>query len=239
MIPKKIHYVWVGGNPIPKQFQAYINKWSELMPEWEIIRHDETSFDISSSLFCKQAFEAKRWAFVSDYIRVKVLYEQGGIYLDTDEDMQQPLDCFVNHKAFFGMENGNTLQAGVFGCEPKNEIIGQILKYYDSIDYIVNGKQNNTVIGSHFFHVIQSFYPSIQLKEEIQEIGSGIFIYPSVYFCPDIRKPLKDSNTYTIHRYAATWYTPSQKLKRKFINLIGVERAQFFVKIKRVVNKYI
>ena len=120
------------------------------MPDWEVVRWDESNFDVNCSVLCKQAYEAKRWAFVSDYVRVKVLYEEGGIYLDTDEEMVQSLDRFAYHKAFFGMEAGLRLQAGVFGCEPKNEIMAAILEYYNQIEYIENDKQNNIVIGTHF-----------------------------------------------------------------------------------------
>lgn len=239
MIPKKLHYVWLGGNQIPEEYQNYIDGWAKMMPDWEIVRWDETVFDVNCSSYCKQAYEAKRWAFVSDYVRVKVLYDEGGVYLDTDEEMVRPLDQFTEHSAVFGMESGLKLQAGMFGCEPRSAVIGKILEYYNSINYIENSKQNNAVIGLHFENVLRKIYPNFRLCEEIQMLGNGVVVYPSDYFCPDIKKPLTNPNTHTIHHYAGTWLSKGQRMKIKFNDFIGDRNAKMLSKIKKCLKNII
>lgn len=236
MIPHKLHYVWVGGAPIPAKYQAFIDHWTELMPDWEIVRWDESNFDIeNSSDFCRQAYEHKRWAFVSDYIRVKVLYEHGGIYLDTDEQMVQSLERFAEHKFFVGMEPVNHIGGQVFGCEAKNEVMGAILEHYDSINYIEDGKQNNVVIGSHFAAVLEKLYPQFALKEEVQQLGDGVVVYPSTYFCPDLATLKITSDSYTIHRPMGSWLSPTAKLKKQIYTIItSVKPLRWlYLKIKR------
>lgn len=237
MIPKKLHYVWVGGAEIPAKYQAFIENWSRLMPGWEIIRWDETNFDIeNSSNYCRQAYEQKRWAFVSDYIRVKVLYDHGGIYLDTDEEMVQSLDCFVECTAFFGLEAGARLQAGVFGCQAKNHIVGQILAYYDHLYYEVDGRQDNTVIGTHFLMVLQKEFPEFVPKEpDAKDLGDGVVVYPSRYFCPDLATLSITKESYTIHRPMGSWLSPREKLKKRIYTTITSIKplAWMYRKIKR------
>lgn len=215
MITKKLHYVWVGGGPIPPTYQAYIDRWSVLMPDWEVVRWDEQNFDVHSSAYCRQAYEQKRWAFVSDYIRVKVLYDHGGIYLDTDEEMVQSLECFAQHQAFFGLESGPRLQAGVFGCQAKNEAVGAILKHYDQRGYLVNGKQDNTVVGTHFLEVLRGLYPDFEPKEQVTVLADGVVVYPSRYFCPDLATLRITDESYTIHRPMGSWLSPKDQLKKK------------------------
>ena len=101
-IPKIIHYCWFGGNPMPDSFQKCIDSWKQVMPEYEIVCWDESNFDLTSVPFVSEAAEMKKWAFVSDYVRLYALYYQGGIYLDTDVEIVQPLDRFLMHSFFSG-----------------------------------------------------------------------------------------------------------------------------------------
>lgn len=236
MIPKKLHYVWVGGTEIPAKYQAFIENWSRLMPEWEIVRWDEMNFDVkNSSDYCRQAYAQKRWAFVSDYIRVKVLYDHGGIYLDTDEEMVQSLDCFAVHQMFVGMEPGNIIGAQVFGCQKGNSLMGKILDYYNQLDYLSEGVQNNTVIGTHFKNVIQQNYPELELKENVQYLGDGVVVYPSQYFCPDLMTLEITEESYTIHRPMGSWLSPRARMKKRIYTTITSIKplAWMYRKIKR------
>lgn len=206
-----------------------------MMPDWEIVRWDETNFDLLQSEFCRQAYEAKRWAFVSDYIRVNVMYNFGGIYLDVDEEMIQPLYKFALHKAFFGMEAGNRLQGGLFGCEKNSPVIGEILVHYNSLEYIKNGQQDNTVIGTRFVEVLQDRYPHFQLNEQIQELEEGVFVYPSRYFCPDLATLKITEESFTIHRPMGSWLNSQDKLKKYIYTFITKIKpfTWLYCKIKR------
>ena len=106
MIPKIIHYCWFGRNPKPKLAEKCIKSWKKYCPEYEIIEWNEDNYDLSSApLYVRQAYEAKRWAFVTDYIRLQVIYENGGIYLDTDVELRKSLDPLLVHQAYFGFED--------------------------------------------------------------------------------------------------------------------------------------
>lgn len=104
MIPKKIHYVWVGGQKKPKDIERCINSWKKNLKGYEIKEWNENNFDINSHSFTKGAYKSKKWAYVSDYIRMYALYEEGGIYLDTDNLVLEDLEKFLNDRAFVGFE---------------------------------------------------------------------------------------------------------------------------------------
>ena len=108
-IPKKIHYVWVGGQPKSKDIQACMKTWRKHLGDYEIIEWNEKNFDIDSSLFVRQAYEQKRWAYVSDYIRAYAVYHYGGIYLDTDVLVLDDLTRFLDHRAFVGLRTASIL----------------------------------------------------------------------------------------------------------------------------------
>ena len=102
MIPKVIHYCWFGYNPIPKEYYSYMQSWQEKCPDYKIQRWDESNFDVDQNLYCKQAYARKKWAFVSDYARLKIIYEHGGIYLDTDVEVIKRGKCGKDRKNAVG-----------------------------------------------------------------------------------------------------------------------------------------
>ncbi len=119
MIPKTIHYCWFGRNPKPKLAEKCIRSWKRRCPDYEIIEWNEDNYDISSApLFVRQAYEKKKWGFVPDYIRLDLINRFGGIYLDTDVEVLKRLDCFLENKSFFGLENNKYVALGLgFGAE--------------------------------------------------------------------------------------------------------------------------
>jgi mannosyltransferase OCH1-like enzyme len=105
MIPKVIHYCWFGGKPLPELAKKCIASWKKKCPDYEIKEWNETNFDLSSNRYLQEAIKMKKWAFASDYIRLAVLYNEGGIYLDTDVEILKPLDKFLRHDFFTNFEN--------------------------------------------------------------------------------------------------------------------------------------
>ena len=129
-IPKIIHYCWFGGNPKPQLVLRCIESWKKYCPDFEIIEWNEGNYDIHSNLFVEEAYLAKKWAFVSDYIRGEILLQRGGIYLDTDMELLQPLLPLLEHSFFAGFEARDTIASCIIGCCKENEIMRLYFDYY-------------------------------------------------------------------------------------------------------------
>ena len=130
MIPKIIHYCWFGRNPLTEEAKACITSWRRYCPDYKIMEWNESNFDVTKNDYCREAYETKKWAFVSDYARLCVAYEYGGIYMDTDVEVVCPLDSLLNHKAFMGFENDHSVSIGTFGAEKENSVVGDFLSIY-------------------------------------------------------------------------------------------------------------
>lgn len=185
MIPKIIHYCWFGSGPKSELIEKCISSWNKYLPDYEIIEWNEDNFDISSNLYVKQAYEAKKWAFVSDYVRLFALYTCGGVYLDTDVEILKPFDsAFLQNRAFTGFEAKDSPVTAVLGAEKGNPIIDALLSYYlDHVFINADGSYNlktNTNTISEF--LIQN---GILPNGKLQDV-SGFRVYPQIYFVPII-----------------------------------------------------
>lgn len=210
-IPKIIHYVWVGGNPKPKDIQKCMNSWKKHLDGYEIKEWNETNFDINSHPFCKAAYEAKKWAYVSDYIRAYAIYNEGGIYLDTDVILLRNFDPYLKHDAFVGFENDTHPFTAVFGAQKKHPLLKKILDYYDKLDsFNFDFKSNNTISVSNI--LINDY--NCKLGNKYQELKDGITVYPDYIFC----NPSKDS--VSIHVFTGTWLEDKKSLKYKIMKSI-------------------
>ncbi len=184
MIPKKLHYIWLGNNSKPNLMDICINSWREKLPDYEIIEWNESNLDfeneINNNTFLKECLERKLWAFLSDYFRMKVLYENGGIYLDTDMQIIKSLDDFLKDDFFIGLESEDVISAGIIGAVPHNEVIKDIMDFYKQDIW----NEPIYTIPSIITRVLKKKY-SFELKNEIINIKDGaIKIYPSNYFYP-------------------------------------------------------
>ncbi len=222
---KVIHYCWFGGKPLNKLAKKCINSWKKYFPDYEIKEWNESNFDFNCCQYVKEAYEAKKWAFVSDYARYKILYQQGGVYFDTDVEVIKPFDDILSKGAFMGCENSKGEKISVasgLGCavEPNNEFYKLMLESYEKDSFILeNGELNlYTVVDRVTDALIEK---GLEDSEEIQEI-CGIKIYPTEYFCPiDINTGKKKitKNTYSIHHYQASWKSSKAKLKKNVYRL--------------------
>ena len=146
MIPKIIHYCWFGGNPLPEDAKRCIASWKHYMPDYEIKEWNESNFDIRCNTYCEQAHGAKKYAFVSDYARLWILYQEGGIYFDTDVEVIKSLDNIIAKGAFMGCETSPTKDNQIItvnpglglGVEPKNPIYKELLDLYNKRSFILN-----------------------------------------------------------------------------------------------------
>lgn len=221
MIPKVIHYCWFGGKPLPKLAKKCIKSWKKYCPDYEIIRWDESNYDVSAApLYVRQAYEAKKWAFVTDYVRLQIVYEHGGIYLDTDVELIKSLDTFLAQRAFFGFENSGFddsvyVATGLgFGAEKGTEILFEMMEDYNASPLILeDGTIDNTSCPVRNTKVLvrYGFLQNGQHQER-----DGIAIYPHEVFCPICFHNGKRNitpETFSIHWYTASWFPKEEKKK--------------------------
>lgn len=207
-IPKTIHYCWFGGNPIPKQFLNYMESWRKYCPDYEIMEWNEENYDIGKSVFMRQAYEQKKWAFVSDYARLDIIHEYGGIYLDTDVELLKNLDELLNDDMYCGFEQNNYINFGLgFGAVKGHRILKELLKVYDSMRFIQSdGSLNQTACAVYQLEAL--IRNGMKMENTYQRL-KDVTVYPSECFAPI--GLMGDGNyitehTYSIHHYSSTWW---------------------------------
>ncbi|WP_051640918.1 glycosyltransferase family 32 protein [Bacillus sp. MB2021] len=211
-IPKIIHYCWFGHSSHNELMSKCINSWKEHLPDYKIIEWSERNFDINSNIFVKEAYNLKKFAFVTDYVRLFVLYHYGGIYLDTDVEVKKNLDPFLSHSAFSGFEDEKRISTAIIGSKKNNYWIGELLEYYNNKRFVkedgsLDIKTNVDIISS-----ISENQFNIKLNNEYQEVRDLLALYPREYFCPKDFKTgllLKSEKTYTIHHFNGSWLEES------------------------------
>lgn len=181
MIPKVIHYCWFGKEEKPDIVKKCMQSWKEQCPGWKIVEWNEDNFDLTECQFIKEAYEKKKWAFVSDYARLKVLYQYGGFYMDTDVEILQKgaLDSFCLYKNIFPFENQVRINTGMFcGCEEKTEVIKSLIEPYKEIHFTGDRGQINTMMN---LPILESMFPSLIWNNQRQLIGDTLFIPTGEY----------------------------------------------------------
>lgn len=235
MIPKKIHYCWFGKGKMPELAHKCIDSWHEYLPEYEMILWNEDNFDINSVPYVREAYRAKKFAFVTDYVRLYALYNYGGIYMDTDVEVLKPLDRFLEHKSFSGFEDLHSIPTGIMASEQYGAWVNMQLEYYKDRSFILpNGSIDYTTNVATITSIMVS--QGFKLNNKLQNFNDIIVIYPKDYFCPKSYVTGKielTENTYTIHHFAGSWLTPTQKLKTKIKNILGDSIVSLIKKILR------
>lgn len=224
-IPKVINYCWFGGRPLPSDVNKCIKSWKKYCPDYEIKQWNESNFDVNLYPFAKDAYESKAWAFVSDYARLKIIYDNGGIYLDTDVELLKPLDPLLKYECYLPIQqNGNYVNTGLgFGAEKANPVIKMLLQTYNSIAFDDKNRQN---YSCPFINTADLEKIGFKRVDELQ-ILPHVTIFPSRYFDPypsGIGNNLMCSDTISIHHYSATWMTGKQRLKRKVARAVGEDK---------------
>ena len=248
MIPKIIHYCWFGRNPLPKSAIKCIESWKRLFPDYEIKEWNEDNFDVNMIPYTSQAYKVKKYAYVSDYARFWILYQYGGIYFDTDVEVIRPLDDIIERGNFMGFERDpipgatGTVAPGLglgvnpglgLGVNPGLGLIKELLDLYKTLDY---EKENRN--GT--FKTIVDYTTERLLVYGLKDVKgvqlvSDIFIYPKEYFNPleHINQLQITNNTRSIHHYAGTWISPKEKIKKKFVKLLGSKIYGLILKFRK------
>ena len=140
---KKIHYCWFGGKKLPKSVEQCIKTWKEQLPDYEITEWNENNFDINVCPFVKQAYENKKWAFVSDFVRLKAVYDYGGIYMDTDVELYESFENLLDNEIFMFFQNHNQINTGLgFGAEKGNYLVKSLLDDYMRLKFSLENVKN-------------------------------------------------------------------------------------------------
>ena len=214
-IPKIIHYCWFGKNPLPSEYKKYIESWKKFCPDYEIKEWNEDNFDINSNIYMKEAYEAKKWAFVTDYVRLYVLYKYGGIYMDADVEVIKPLDEFLKHEAFSGFETKTDIPTGIMACRKGNKLFKELLDYYNNRHFKLDSGEYDTTTNVITITKICEKYGLV--KNNKYQVINGFALYPKEYFCPkNIKTGVidKTDNTYTIHHFSGSWMPQEQQKRR-------------------------
>lgn len=225
-IPKKIHFCWLSGEEYPELVQKCIHSWKEKLPDYEIKCWDTKNFDVNICRYTREAFQTKKYAFVSDYVRLYALYHEGGIYLDSDIEVLKNFDDLLQNSAFTGFEKNNqTVAAWIFGSEKKNPIFKEFLDYYvDKVFILPNGEYDLTPNPFPVTDICVNH--GLKLNGKKQELDS-ITVYPRDYFCPYNRATEElniTENTYCIHYFNGAW--------------ISGDKKQIIHKRKQIIKKY-
>jgi hypothetical protein len=236
MIPKTIHYCWLSGDPFPETIAKCMATWKTQLPDYEFILWDTKRFDLESSLWVKQAFETKKYAFAADYIRLYAVYHFGGIYMDTDVEVVKPFDDLLSLPYFVGSEGGGIIEAGVFGAQKGMPWLKDCLSYYDNKAFIKpDGTPDTWTLPRIMMASIEKNrtvieLPKAQIMQKLtQDIPGQLLMFPPDFFCAKNHGTgvvYKNENTYSIHHFAMSWiskkHTFFPNLKRKLMKFFGV-----------------
>lgn len=228
MIPKIIHYCWFGRNPLPELAQKCIASWKKYLPDYEIKEWNEDNFDVNIIPYTAEAYEQKKYAFVSDYARFWILYKYGGIYFDTDVEVIRPIDDIIARGNFMGCETdatgGNTASVAPglgLGVNPGLNLIKKMLEYYEGKHFVLESVMRNQITVVHIATQVL-FDNGMKNVAGIQQVD-GVWIYPPEYFCPInviTGRIHVEKNTRTIHHYAGTWVDKKFSLKELIKKLL-------------------
>lgn len=242
-IPKIIHYCWFGKGKKSKLIEKCMKTWKKYMPDYEIMEWNEENFDINCNQYVKQAYENRKYAFVSDYARLYALYNYGGIYFDTDIEVVKNIDKYIKNRDVYGFERKDIIMTGVMISKKNSEIIKKFMEAYYNISFVNDDGSFNTLTNTCRFTKILKEY-GLVCNNEKQILKNEIAdIYPLEYFCAydmDNSHFIPTKNTVTIHHYDGSWTSKKSKLtkkiKRILSNMLGLKMYDKVRKIKKEIR---
>lgn len=206
-IPKIIHYCWFGGGKMPDESIRYIEGWKRMCPNYRFMLWDESNYDINKNLYMKQAYQEQKWAFVSDYARLDVVNTYGGVYLDVDVELLQPLDIMLGEEAFCGFENASEVNFGLaFGACPDNIIIRKLLDLYESLQWDGGIK----TCPAYQTQVLQEY--GMEAVNKFQKL-ENMTVFPATVLCGRdfaLCRTVRCPETIAIHHFHGSWFTYSK-----------------------------
>lgn len=219
IIPKTINYCWFGNNEKPLIVKKCIESWKKYCPDYKIIEWNEKNFDININNYVKEAYRQKKYAFVSDFARLWIIYENGGIYLDTDVELIRNIDDILENKTFFATEDNIYVNTGLgFGSQKNSEILKKLIDDYSDINFIgENGKMDKTTCPVRNTKVIEK-YINTKVDFDKKTVINDICFYSKEFFCPldyETKKMEITNNTFAIHWFSGTWMNKKEKMLKQ------------------------
>lgn len=238
---KIIHYCWFGPNKLSKLALKCIESWKKYLPDYEIKLWNEDNFDFNQNEFVKQAYINKKWAFVSDYARLKAISEYGGLYFDTDIEIVKDIGNILKQECFMGIEDSKLVNAAIIGAsKPHNKFIDEMVKIYESHDKFDIENIYTISIPAQITKKLNE-YGFDKESNNIQKLSNGVSVYPREYFYPlsyDHQNNVFTENTCAIHHFDATWASIPEKTTlffRRHNMKFMVNIVDFFVVLKNVI----
>ena len=239
MIPKIIHYCWFGRGEMPALALKCIESWKHMLPEYEIKEWNEDNFDLDMFPYTREAYDNRKFAFVTDVVRLYAMYTEGGVYMDTDVEVIKSLDPFLHHTAFSGFESDKDIPTGIMASEKGGRWAKENLDYYKNRHFVLADGSLDLTTN---VEIITSLMLPYGLKREnsYQDFEEYVTFYPKDYFCPINHEGLKmekTENTVCIHYFAGSWQDVKIRRKKKLARLLGPALTQFIIRIKRLFTK--
>lgn len=223
MIPKIIHYCWFGRNPKPENVLKYIQTWKDKLPDYEIKEWNEDNFDVNMNLYTKEAYIVKKYAFVSDFVRLYALYYYGGIYLDTDVEVRTSFNSLLNNKSFLGWED-NFIGTGVLASEIHQQWLKDVINTYHNESFILWSGKLNTIPNPYRLNKILKKY-GLKMNHQQDILKNDIAVYPIDILCANNHERHEyciTNKTICIHHYNGSWASQKStldKLKSRIKNI--------------------
>lgn len=222
MIPKVIHYCWFGKKPLPEDAKKCIISWQKYCPDYEIKEWNESNFDLNSCDYVMEAYQAKKWAFVTDYVRLYAMVTEGGIYMDTDVEVIGNLDPYLQHEAFSGFEDESHIPTGIMACEKNFRLFRELLEDYKDRHFALeNGRYDLTTNVETITNFCKKY--GFVGNDTLQNIN-GLVLYPHDVFCPKSHATGKinlTDRTITIHHFSGSWVTKEAKISAMIKRKMG------------------
>lgn len=237
MIPKTIHYCWFGRGPKPELAKRCIESWKEYCPDYEIKEWNEDNFDLDMYPYVREAYDNRKFAFVTDVVRLYALLKEGGIYMDTDVEVLKPLDSLCEYEAVSGFEAEARIPTGLMACRDSHPLFQEMLNDYDGLHFVrKDGSLDLTTNVTRITNVClrHGFVPNGKLQTI-----AGFTLLPQDYLCPkdfETKKVHLTKNTLCIHHFDGSWKKKSDKIKSIFIAKLGPKTTKYLVYIKNVLR---
>lgn len=235
MIPRKIHYCWHGYGEMPQLAKDCIASWHKYMPDWEYKLWNEDNFDVNNTPYTAEAYAAGKYAFVSDYVRLYALFNEGGLYLDVDFEVYKPFNDLLGNHAFAGFEGSkkNPLMMGVCASEAHGEWVTEMLNAYNGRNFIKPDGTHDLTTNVQFLTSIMAANGFVQNGEE--QYYKDLHVYPVDYFCPrqTTGEYFRTKNTYCEHKGLNSWGGLSKGWKGRVLDVVGQQNMTRLIKLKR------
>lgn len=227
MIPKIIHYCWFGGNQLPELAQKCIDSWRKYCPDYVIKEWNESNFDLEYCDYVREAYEAKKWAFVSDVARLYAMVTEGGIYMDTDVEVVKSLDSLLQYQAVSGFETRDRIPTGLMACEKGNRMFRELLDEYVNSHFILaDGSLDKT---TNVIRITKACMKYGFVPDNTKQTINTFTLLPCEYLCPKdafTGKVTLTSNTLVIHHFNGSWLSDEERyhaeLTKKVYNFLKI-----------------